>query len=172
MLSFPHWAALVVALGGCITDLRTRRVPNVLTFGAAAGALGFHLADSGWTGLGWSLAGWLVGAAIFFPLFALRGLGGGDVKLIAALGAWLGPGQTVWLAAFSAIAGGVFALGIALASGYTKQALTNVWGLLGYWKVMGMKPHPGMNLDAAGTAPRVPYALPIAAGLVMTLWLR
>jgi prepilin peptidase CpaA len=94
------------------------------------------------------------------------------VKLIAALGAWLGPGQTVWLAAFSAIAGGVLALVIALASGYTKQAFTNVWGLLGYWKVMGMKPHPGMSLDAAGTAPRVPYALPIAAGLVMTLWLR
>jgi hypothetical protein len=47
-----------------------------------------------------------------------------------------------------------------------------VWGLLGYWKVMGLKPHPGMTLDASGTAPKVPYALPIAAGLVMTLWLR
>ena len=115
--------------------------------------------------------GWLVGAAFFFPLFALRGLGAGDVKLIAALGAWLGPGPTVWLAAYSAIAGGVLALGVALARGYTKQAFTNVWGLLGYWKVMGFKPHPGMSLDASGT-PKVPYALPIAAGLVMTLWLR
>ncbi len=146
-------------------------MPNVLTFGAAAGAFGFHLAESGLAGLGWSAGGWLVGAALFFPLFALRGLGGGDVKLLAALGAWLGPSVTVWLAAYSAIAGGVVALVVALASGYTKQAFTNVWGLLGYWKVMGLKPHPGMTLDAPGT-PRVPYALPIAAGLVMTLWLR
>lgn len=171
VMAFPYLAALAVAVAGCITDLRTRRIPNVLTFGAAAGALGFHLANDGVSGLGWSAAGWLVGAAFFFPLFALRGLGAGDVKLVAALGAWLGPGQTVWLAAFSAIAGGVFALGIAVAHGYTKQAFTNVWGLLGYWKVMGVKPHPGMTLDANGT-PKVPYALPIAAGLVMTLWLR
>jgi prepilin peptidase CpaA len=170
-MGFPHLAALAVALGGCVTDLRTRRIPNVLTFGAAAGALGFHLANSGLGGLGWSAGGWLVGAACFFPLFALRGLGAGDVKLVAALGAWIGPGQTIWLAAFSAIGGGVLALGVALASGYTKQAFVNVWGLLGYWKVMGFKPHPGMNLDASGT-PKVPYALPIAAGLVMTLWLR
>jgi prepilin peptidase CpaA len=171
VLPFPHLAALVVALGGCIADVRTRRIPNVLTFGAAAGALGFHLANHGLSGMGWSAAGWLVGAALFFPMFALRGLGGGDVKLLAALGAWLGPGQTVWLAAFSAIAGGVFALVVALASGYAKQAFINVWALLGYWKVMGLKPHPGLNLDAART-PKVPYALPIAAGLVMTLWLR
>ena len=170
-MSFPHWAALAVALGGCVWDLSTRRIPNVLTFGAAAGALGFHLANAGVSGLGWSAAGWLVGAAFFFPLFALRGLGAGDVKLVAALGAWLGPGQTVWLAAFSAIAGGVLGLAVAIASGYTKQAFTNVWGLLGYWKVMGLKPHPGMTLEASGT-PKVPYALPIAAGLVMTLWLR
>jgi prepilin peptidase CpaA len=113
-----------------------------------------------------------VGAAIFFPLFALRGLGAGDVKLVAALGAWIGPGQTLWLAAFSGIAGGVVALGVAIAAGYTKQAFVNVWGLLGYWKVMGLKPHPGMNLDATTGTPKVPYALPIAAGLVLTLWLR
>ena len=96
---------------------------------------------------------------------------GSELLVNPALGAWLGPGQTVWLAAFSAIAGGVFALVVALATGYAKQAFINVWALLGYWKVMGLKPHPGMNLDVSRT-PKVPYALPIAAGLVMTLWLR
>jgi prepilin peptidase CpaA len=171
-MAAAHVMALVVALGGCVTDLKTRRIPNVLTFGAAAGALAFHLANGGLSGFGWSAAGWLVGAAIFFPLFALRGLGAGDVKLVAALGAWIGPGQTLWLAAFSGIAGGVVALGVAIAAGYTKQAFVNVWGLLGYWKVMGLKPHPGMNLDATTGTPKVPYALPIAAGLVLTLWLR
>jgi len=77
----------------CFTDLRTRRIPNVLTFSAAAGALLFHLATGGWSAAGSSLAGLFLGALLFFPMFALRGMGAGDVKLLAAIGAWLGPGQ-------------------------------------------------------------------------------
>ena len=52
------------------------------------------------------LAGWAVGLAMFLPVFALRGIGGGDVKLVAALGAWIGPGAAVWLALWAAVAGG------------------------------------------------------------------
>src|SRR3954471_18021179 len=77
----------------CISDLRTRRIPNVLTFSAAGGALLFHLVSGGWNAAGWSLAGYGAGLLLFFPLFALRGMGAGDVKLLAAVGAWLGPAQ-------------------------------------------------------------------------------
>ena len=74
----------------CVSDLRTRRIPNALTFGAAlrAGRFTCHRRRDG---RGRSLGGWLLGVVLFFPLFALRGLGAGDVKLLAALGAWLGP---------------------------------------------------------------------------------
>lgn len=171
MLSFPQAAALGVALLGCVTDLRSRRIPNVLTFGAAAGALGFHLADAGLSGLGWSALGWVTGLALFLPLFLLRGLGGGDVKLLAAIGAWLGPGPTVWLAIYTALAGGVMALVVAVSAGYFRQAFRNIWSLLMFWRVAGVQPHPGLTLDSPG-APRLPYAVPIAAGLVVTLWLR
>jgi len=169
-MAFPHLAALVVAAVACLTDLKAKRIPNVLSFGAAAGALGFHLADAGWSGAGWSLAGWLVGGAMFLPLFALRGLGGGDVKLMAALGAWLGPGLAVWVALWGALAGGPLALVVAYSRGYARQALTNLWALLTFWRVAGVRPHPGLTLDSA-SAPRLPYAVPIAAGLVVTLWL-
>jgi prepilin peptidase CpaA len=171
-LDLPRMVALVVALSACVTDVRSRRIPNVLTFGAAAAALVFGLASGGFAGLGWAIAGWTVGAGLFFPLFALGGLGAGDVKLLAALGAWLGPGLTVWVALWGAIAGGPLAIVVALSRGYARQALGNLWGLLTYWRVIGLQPHPGLTLESApSTTPRLPYALPIAAGLMVTLWL-
>jgi prepilin peptidase CpaA len=166
-----HLAAMLVALAACGTDLRSRRVPNVLTLGAALAGAGYHLLDGGWSGLGTSAAGWAVGLLVFLPLFLLRGLGGGDVKLLAALGAWLGPSQTLWLALFTAVAGGPIAVLVALWKGYLRQAFGNLWGLLMFWRVAGLRPHPTLTLESSG-APRLPYAVPIAAGLVMTLWLR
>lgn len=169
----PQLVPLAVAAIGCGTDLKSRRIPNLLTLSAAAGAFGFFLVRDGWHGLGWSLGGWAVGLAMFMPFFLLRGIGGGDVKLVAALGAWLGPLSAVWLALYTAIAGGPLALGVAWSRGYAKQAFANLWGLLGYWRLAGVRPHPGLTLEAAGAGtPRLPYALPIAAGLVLTLWLR
>jgi len=165
------WVSVGIASAACVTDLRTRRVPNVLTLGAAVAAMAFHAAGHGGSGLLFALFGWGLGLLVFLPLFALRGIGGGDVKLLAALGAWLGPSMVLWVAAFAAIAGGVFALIVSAKHGYTRKAFSNVWGLLSYWRVMGVQTHPGLTLDAA-TAPRLPYALPMAAGLGMTLWLR
>ena len=96
---------IVIAVVAALWDLKTRRIPNVLTFGAAVAAVMANGYLAGLTGVGWSLAGWLVGFVLFFPFFALGGMGAGDVKLIAALGAWLGPGLAVWVALFSLIAG-------------------------------------------------------------------
>jgi prepilin peptidase CpaA len=77
----------------------------------------------------------------------------------------------VWVALFAALAGGPLALLVAASHGYLRRAFTNLWGLLMYWRVAGLEPHPALTLESGG-APRLPYALPIAAGLVMTLWLR
>ena len=162
---------LGVALIAVAFDLRTRRIPNWLTFGAAAAALLYGLLASGPGGLGQSALGWLVGALLFFPLFALRGMGAGDVKLIAALGAWLGPIQAIWLALFASIAGGVVAIIVAVSTGYLRQAFSNVWLMLLHWRVAGPRPVPGLTLQD-GRAPRLAFAVPIAIGLVCTLWQR
>lgn len=172
-LTLPQLASLAVASVACATDLRSRRIPNWLTLSSAAGALGFFLVGQGWHGAMWALGGWAVGLAMFLPLFMLRGIGGGDVKLVAALGAWLGPMSAVWLALYAAIAGGPLALGVALARGYARTAFSNLWGLIGFWRLAGIRPHPGLTLEtASASTPRLPYALPIMAGLVLTLWLR
>ena len=77
-------AALVLASIACWTDLQTRRIPNVLTFGAAGAGIAFHAFFSG-SGPLTAAAGWFTGVLLFSPLFLLRGMGAGDLKL---LGAW------------------------------------------------------------------------------------
>jgi prepilin peptidase CpaA len=155
----------------CITDLRTRRIPNVLTLSGIGVALIFHLVTGGLTAAGWSLAGCLLGALLFFPMFALRGMGAGDVKLLAAVGAWLGPGQVVIVAFATSIAGGVLGVMVAVGYGYFRTALSNLWLLLMHWRVTGLGPLPAVTLQGA-SGPRLAYAVPIAIGTVVTLWLR
>ena len=163
--------ALTLACGACVTDLRSRRIPNVLTFGGAAAGLLFHAVSSHGAGLLPAAEGWLVGAAVFFIPFALGGLGAGDVKLLAALGAWLGPSDIVWAAMYAALAGGVLALAVALLRGYLRKALSNIWFLLCHWSVVGIRPVPELSLEGSA-GPRLAYAVPILMGLVVTAWLR
>jgi prepilin peptidase CpaA len=155
----------------CISDLRTRRIPNVLTFSSAACGLLFHVITGGWTAAAWSVGGFVLGAALFFPMFALRGMGAGDVKLLAAVGAWLGPGQIAVVALATSIAGGVLGLVVAIGYGYLRTALSNLGMLLMHWRVMGVCPLPAVTLQSAA-GPRLAYAVPIAFGTVVTLWLR
>jgi prepilin peptidase CpaA len=162
--------ALSVASIACVWDLRCYRIPNALTLGAAAAAIGFHVFAGGIHGGVTSVAGWLVGVALLFAPFALGGMGGGDVKLVGALGAWVGPADAVWLALFTCIAGGLLAIVIAAVRGYLPKAVRNLWGLLMFWRVMGPRPMPSLTLQA-GSAPRMAYAAPILAGTVVTLWL-
>jgi len=155
----------------CFTDLRTRRIPNVLTFSAAAGALLFHLATGGWSAAGSSLAGLFLGALLFFPMFALPGMGAGDVKLLAAIGAWLGPGQVATVALATSIVGGVVAVVVAVAHGYLRKALTNIYVVLVQWRIAGVRPLPAVTLEKT-SGPKLAYAVPIAIGTVVTLWLK
>lgn len=161
--------ALGVALTACVTDVRSRRIPNVLTLGGAAAALVFHAVTAEGAGIGTAAMGWLVGTAVFLPFFLLGGMGAGDVKLMAALGAWLGPAEAFAIAIYASLAGGVLALGVALATGYLRTAFRNVGRLLKFWWLVGPRPMAGMTLDQS-KSPRVAFAIPICCGLVMALW--
>lgn len=163
-------AVLGLALAAVVFDLRTRRLPNVLTFGAAGLALAFHGAEGGWSGLASATAGWAVGVALFLPMYALRGLGAGDVKLLGAIGAWLGPMGAVWTGLYGAIAGGILALIVAIGRGYAGTALRNVRTMLLTWLAVGVRPVQGLTLSDS-TSIRLPYAIPVAAGALMTLWM-
>ena len=120
---------------------------------------------------GSSLAGAVLGAGLFFPMFALRGMGAGDVKLLSAVGAWLGPSQVAMVAMAASLAGGVLAIVIALGHGYLRTALKNLWLLLTHWRVMGVRPLEQVTLEGT-RGPRLAYAIPISIGTMVTLWLK
>src|SRR6188474_3847311 len=82
-MTSAHIVCLANASLACVFDLRTRRIPNALTFGAALAALLFHRFTGGTEGAMLAAGGWVVGLFLFLPFFAMRGMGGGDVKLLA-----------------------------------------------------------------------------------------
>lgn len=170
-LATSQVVVLVLGTIACWCDLRTRRIPNLLTFGGAAAGLIYATAVQGWPGFLASAGGWLTGIAVFLPFFLLGGMGAGDIKLVGCIGAWLGPQAALWVSLYTALAGGVMAIGIGLATGYFGQALLNVMRLLSHWRFVGLRPLPDLTLEGT-RGPRLPYALPIAVGVVVAIWLR
>src|SRR5215207_8573242 len=135
---------LGVVLTAAVIDVRTHRIPNILTFGSAVAALLYSAWTAGAHGFGVSAGGWAVGVALFLPMFLLRGMGGGDVKLMGSVGAWLGPLGAIYAGLYSVLAGGVLALIVGAMHGYLRKAFSNIWGLLGLWRTAGIQPLPGL----------------------------
>jgi prepilin peptidase CpaA len=119
-------APLIVLLGvAAAIDARTRRIPNWLTFGLMIGGLARTAMFGSAGGMTAALLGFVVGAAIPLVLFAISALGGGDVKLLAAVGIWLGPGPVFAVFLVEAMLGLVIVLVQARMEGRTKILLRN-----------------------------------------------
>jgi prepilin peptidase CpaA len=168
---FVDSIAIAIAVAASVCDLKSRRIPNVLTFGAAAAGLGYAGAMGGAGGLVVALAGGVIGLALWLPIYALGGMGAGDVKLIAAIGVWIGPAGALHAALYAAIAGGALALTLACAHGIVRQTARNLQLLIVHWQVSGFSPHAQLTL-ATANSPRLAYAVPVLVGTVAATWLR
>jgi prepilin peptidase CpaA len=108
-----EYGILTIAAFICVmaaaTDLVKFKVYNALTFPALAAGLLTSTLIGGWIGLAQSLAGAAAGFSVLVLFFAMGGVGAGDVKLLTALGAWLGPVMTIETALAAVIAAGVYA---------------------------------------------------------------
>ncbi len=122
----PLLLAVIMALG----DVRTRRIPNYLTLSGALAGLLFQTMVSGWPGLLQGLGGLALGFGLMLPLYIFGGMGAGDVKALAALGAWLTPWTSLSLFFYMAVAGGIIGLGVLLWQGTLWQFLRRGWVLL------------------------------------------
>ena len=171
MINASYLFVALTAVAGCLHDLWNRRIPNYLTFGSAVLAVVYAGLTSGWPGVGAGVAGWILGVALFLPFFALRGMGAGDVKLLAALGAWVGPVELLTLTFYTAIVGGVMALIVVIWKRRLAETFGNVGLLLCTWRVGGVKPVTELSLDNKNSA-RLAYGVPIAIGALLTIWLR
>jgi len=159
--------AVAIALAGAVSDLRSARIPNRLTYGSLLAGIAVR-AIWGWQGIKGGLIGLLAGGGLFLLLFLLGGLGAGDVKLMAAVGAWAGWPQTVVILLVAAIAGGVLAIGYMLFYKRVRLTLLNVVELARHHLVSGIQPHPQLNVREAG-ALRIPYGLAVAMGTLYCL---
>jgi prepilin peptidase CpaA len=152
-----------IAIAGAVQDVRGGRIPNWLTYPGLIAALAVRCAVSGWPGLKSGLAGLLVAGGIFYLLFLLGGMGGGDVKLMAAVGAWAGDVQAVAVLIAAAIAGGTLAVFYMVSRKQVWRTLLNTGELLRHHVTSGLRPHPVLNVREPSTM-RVPYGLAIAMG--------
>jgi prepilin peptidase CpaA len=144
-----------------IVDLRTRRIPNEVT--ATMTGIGVGLALTGVSGVPvWaSLAGFALGVLLMMPGHALGATGAGDVKLMAAVGAIVGPGLVVRAFLFTAIAGGVLAIGVALRRRQLAATVARTRRLI------QAPADAKQEIRSASPASRFAYGPAIAAGSVL-----
>jgi len=158
----PAFIALAAgALTATVIDIRERRIPNVVTGSMAA--VGIALAASGWSGvsIGASLAGMLVGLLLMVPGHALGATGAGDVKLMAAVGAVLGIHAIVNAFLFTAIAGGVLAIVVAIHRRRLRATLS------GTSRLIASPAGARQELQGAAKASRFAYGPAIAIGSLL-----
>jgi prepilin peptidase CpaA len=164
-LIFPLLLSLGIA--GC--DLRSRKIPNYLTFGGALAGLGFQLGFHGLPGFLDGLAGLGLGFILLLIPYLLGGMGAGDVKGVAALGAWLGLYNAFVLFIYMGISGGLIILAVWLWQGSLLEGLKLGWHFLLNWilcRPFDSKPPPPTNLKRVS----IPYGAAMALGMLMLFW--
>jgi len=156
-----------ILIVGALFDILWRRIPNWLTVPAVAVGLAYHLWVAGLSGLLSSLAGAGLALALWAPFYVMGGIGAGDVKLMAAIGALLGPAGLFFSAVCSAVVGGVYAAVILAASRAGREAARGLWQKLG----MLMLTQDIGGMKAAGTkkGPLLYYGVAIAIGTFLYL---
>ncbi len=161
-----------LVLIAAICDIRTRRIPNWLTLAGVFAGVVVNAWRLGGNGLKMAGLGFGVALLIYLPLFWLRAVGGGDVKLMAAAGALVGPGNWVAIFALSGVTGGLVAVGILLRRGRLGRALSNAGFILGELARFRAPYARKSELDIGHPrAVTLPHAVAIAIGSLLFLLL-
>ncbi|HEY9723748.1 MAG TPA: A24 family peptidase [Oscillatoriaceae cyanobacterium] len=166
MTPFWQFGLLGIVIIAMVTDLQTRKIYNWLTFPAMLVGLVLNIALGGVSGLESSLIGLAAGSLLFVVGFLMGAMGAGDVKLMAAVGLWLGWPHTLAAVVYVTVAGALVAIVSATANGSLPKLLNNVkWFFLGLI-IPGAKATVALGDSAA---PPVPYGVSIAIGTALAL---
>ena len=166
MQGLVYWPIAAVLVAATFTDVRSRRIPNWLVLPFLVLGIVVSGCLYGWHGVGSSLAGAATGFLIYGFLFWMGGMGAGDVKLCAAIGAWIGPGQLLISLVFTGLAGGAMALIWALCGGFLKELFLHTGDL-----AFGSKERGEVVLSNP-LRRKMPYAPAIALGTLISFLAR
>jgi prepilin peptidase CpaA len=167
MHSIAWWPTLVALAVVTCTDLYNRLIPNWVVFPFWLAGIVVTTWHGGWHGLVQSLLGMLLGLVLFGILALMGGMGMGDVKLCAAIGAWIGPGQLILALVVTGIVGGVMAVGAAVFGGYLPDLLKGAGDVL--FKRKRGEPESELTLANPRTH-KIPYAPAIAIGTLFSFF--
>lgn len=161
------WFVSIVLFEAAVIDGLKLKVPNWLTYHFMLGGLGYWTWTAGWAGLVWALAGATVGLALLLPLYAIGGMGSGDVKLLAGVGAWVGMKLTLWAFVSTSVVGAVMALVMVAWSGnFIKHWVQ--FQAIGH-EILTIRNPAKLAEIAAERKPRMkllPYGIPMAVGSI------
>ena len=161
------WLVSIILIEAAIIDGLKLKVPNGLTFHLVLGGLAFSTWHAGFPGLISSLEGAVIGLALLIPLYAIGGMGAGDVKLLAGIGAWIGPMPTVGAFVTSAMVGAVIAVVMVVRSGNIARHWAMFQTILD--EIVKIRDPGKLSEIAAARKPTMmllPYGIPIAIGSI------
>lgn len=165
------WVVTVTLIVAAVIDGVKLKVPNWLTYPMIVGGWAYSAAYSpyaGWEGLAYSLLGTAIGLGLLLPAYAIGGMGAGDVKLLAGVGAWMWPSVTFYAFAVSTIVGAIIAIGMVLWTKSWDKHKSQFWGII--HEILTVKDPEKLAELAAERKPRMfllPYGIPIAIGSIM-----
>jgi prepilin peptidase CpaA len=170
-MPLPLQIALLGLTGiAAVTDARSRRIPNVLVVAGFVVGIALNTWLAGWPGTQQSLMGFGLAALVYVPLFILRAMGGGDVKLMAAAGAIVGPRDWFTLFILASLAGGAIAIAMLLTRSAFGSAFDNVRHIVKELAHFRAPYKSNAALDVASPkALTMPHGVAIAAGAVALL---
>jgi prepilin peptidase CpaA len=169
MQSIAWWPTVLVMMIAAAVDVRSQRIPNWLVFPFLSAGIVVSAIIDGWAGVGRSMLGVLIAVLLMGLLYVVGGMGMGDVKLCAGLGAWIGPHQLWFALAFMGLAGGLMVFGWAICRGFLSETLAGAGDLITGVGKRGLRPHPTLALSNPA-ARRMPYAPAIAVGAILAFF--
>lgn len=172
--NWPVWVVTVTLIVAAVIDGLKLKVPNWITFpmilsGWVYSAWAAQATGMAWyEGLGWSLLGTVVGLALLLPAYAIGGMGAGDVKLLAGVGAWMHGTHTAYAFVISAVVGAVLAVCMVLyRKAWTKHS-SQFWMIIN--EIMTVRDPEKLTEIAAerkSSMLLLPYGIPIAIGTIV-----
>lgn len=169
MHSIAWWPTVIVLAIATFTDIRSCRIPNWLVLPFLVAGVAVSAWTHGWHGVVQSFLGIALGTVILGFFCWMGGMGMGDLKLCAAVGAWIGPAQLLFALVITAMVGGLMALGWAIVGGFFGELMRGTGDLLLGLRKRGIRPHPELVLSNPLTR-KMPYAPAIAIGTLMSFF--